>query len=259
MTERVLIFFLLIIGVFPGHTWGQADAAASIRIADSLYTTGAFKEALIEYQKIISHGITDPDLYFNLGAAASQTGDIATSIYYLESALRYDHYDKKLLDAIKDERSKIENGVVPIEPFFLKTWIYNFLTMIRPAHWSLIGCMLLFLALARWWQQQQILKTTFFFSRLPVLIYLVCGIFFLVIAVMSYSIIYREDEAIIFNDCDFREAPSTDSPLTRQLHAGEKVIIQDAIAEYYKVNLLNLDHGWIRKDCVRIIQPGKVQ
>ncbi len=259
MIGRIAIVFLLIIGVWPSHLVGQSAVSSSIRHADSLYTEGAFTDALIEYQKLLSHGITDPDLLFNLGAAASQTSDIASAIYYFESALRYKYHDKKLHAAIKHERNSIENGVVPIESFFLKTWIYNFLTILRPVHWSLIGCVILLMALARWWQQQHILKNTFFLSRLPVLFYLGAGVLFLFIAVVSYKVIYRENEGIIFSECDVREAPTTDSPLTRQLHAGEKVIIQDELTDYYRVDLLNLDQGWIRKDCVRIIQPGIVQ
>ena len=258
MTMLKFTIVILFSTLFLSDTSGQVAIVSTIAQADSLYASGAYKEALIAYQKAQLQGVTDPDLYFNMGAAASQTGDVALSIYYFENALRYDHHDKSLHDAIKDERSKIANGVVPIDPFFLKNWIYNLLTLLRPATWAWIGCVFLFLALIRWWQQQRIISDVKIVSRLPVMLYLFCGLLFLLIAVLSYRNIYRANEAIIFHDCDFREAPSNDSPLTRQLHAGEKVVIRDELAEYYKVDLLNLDQGWIRKECLRIIRPGKV-
>ena len=259
MTLRFVSIFFLIIGVRLGYSFGQPAVSSSIRYADSLYTAGAYQEASVNYQKILSQGITDPDLLFNMGAAATQTGDVASSIYYFERALRYDHHDKKIHEAIKLQRIKIENAVVPIEIFFLKNWALNFITFLRPAYWALIGLLMLMIALVRWWHQLGIIKSIFFLSRFPVLLYLGSGILMLSIALISYKVMCRINEGIVFSECDFREAPSTDSPLTRQLHAGEKVIIKDVLSDYYRVDLLNLDKGWIRKDCVRIIRAGELQ
>ncbi len=257
MTRRNFIFPFILLGFFYNTVQAQYDFTSRIDHADSLYRTGVYQQALTEYSHLVEDGYTDPDLLFNAGSAAAQTGDVATAIYYYEHANRYRPSDTQVKKAIRHERQKIENAVVPIESFFLKNWIFNLLTLLRPSLWAFAGLIVLFLGLIKWLQQIKIFSLNTFFNKLPLLFYIGLGIVILLIAVFSYRIIYRADEAILFSACDFRAAPTADSPLSRQLHPGEKVIIQDEVGDFFKVDLLNMDNGWIEKSCVKVIRPAR--
>ena len=76
------------------------------------------------------------------------------------------------------------------------------------------------------------------------------------LAGLSYHEIYRNDEAIIGETCALRPAPTEDSPVTRSLSAGEKVVITDQLGEWRRVRLVNLDEGWIPVGCQLPITVG---
>jgi uncharacterized protein YgiM (DUF1202 family) len=78
----------------------------------------------------------------------------------------------------------------------------------------------------------------------------------LLLAFLSYSEMYRDNEAIIGQTCTFHQAPSEDSPGLSEIEPGEKVIIVDQIGDWKNVYLLNQDAGWVRSECLMLIQIG---
>jgi len=79
------------------------------------------------------------------------------------------------------------------------------------------------------------------------------GMIFLCTAFLSIQHLCRHDEGIILHTCELKQASSGDSPILRMLSPGEKVRIKDRIGEWYYVALLNLDYGWVKNDCFKII------
>ncbi len=225
--------------------------------AAELYHEGKYDESLQLWYDIDKSGNTDPNLYFNIGSAEALQNHIPESILAFEKALRLSPGDHAIIEAIKKERGKIENAVIPVNPFFLIEWYRMFLGLLRPGSWGLMGLLLLFIALAQWLKSIQAFTKFEFIPGKNILFFLISGIFCIGVGFVSYHQLHRSDEAIVFSLCDCRQAPSEESPLTRTLYAGEKVRITDHISEWKRVSLLNLDEGWIKQDCLRAIEIGK--
>lgn len=235
------------------HAFGQIDFGTVKTKADSLFHDKEFAAAFQQYELLIKDGYNDPNLLINAANCASRSGDIANAIYYYETAMRYKSGDKELKKAIKAERSRISNTVIQIEPFFLKTWIHSFATVVKPGVWAFAAILMLVASIVLFLIKEEIIRSQKL--KIPFNPYglLVPFAVLLLIGFLDFSILHRRNEAVVFSNCDFREAPTIDSPLTRSLYPGEKVILVDEISGYYKVNLLNLDDGWIQKECVKII------
>lgn len=223
--------------------------------AEELYKAGKYKEALDAWYSLESEGYSDPDLFFNIGSAESMSGNIPGAILYFEKAKRFRPADKIIIKAINNERSKIENSVIPVNSFFIATWIRTGLSILRPGGWAMAGLILFSFALFFWLASLH--STSGFFRNIKKgWLLLIPAFIFMLLAFISYSEIHRGNEAIVFTSCDFREAPTDESPLTRLVQPGEKVKINDQLSGWYKVSLLNLDEGWVKKDCLKQIMRG---
>lgn len=217
------------------------------------YNNGNYEKALEIWYGLLKEGNSDPDLFYNIGNAEAMKGNLPNAILHYERALRYKPGNKEFKTAIDHVRSQIKNAAIPVNSFFLTNFIQNILAVFRPGYWAFLGVLFLMAGTFCWLASIRIIKKVSLKKCNYRLLFGV-GVLIMLIAVASYRRIYRKDEAIIFSECDFREAPSQESPLTRSLHPGEKVTIIDELSGWYKVNLVNLDQGWIRKDCFIRIQ-----
>lgn len=225
--------------------------------AEVYFQNKQYKEALAIWHQMAAAGDVSAGTYFNIGIAESRLNNVSGAMLAYEKAKRLQPGNRLIKNAIVAERKRIEDATIPVEPFFISTWYKGFLALMRPGYWALLG--LFFLTggliyfLLKLKRQPAYTKGV---RRLPAL---VCGTgaMLLLVGVLSYLEIYRQNEAIINARCEIRQAPAEDSPLARVLAPGEKVTITDHIGNWSRVSLLNLDEGWIKTECMVPIRMGK--
>jgi tetratricopeptide (TPR) repeat protein len=225
--------------------------------AVQLYRDGNYDRAVKIWYDLMKSGNTDSHLYYNVGSAEALLGHTAESILAFEKALRFNPSDQEIKDAIKRERSKIENAVIPVTPFFLVEWWHTFLSLLRPGGWGLIGLLLFITGLILWLGPEKWTNKIHVFKGKNVWAIPIAGFLFILTGFLAYYQLHRTDEAVVMISCECHKAPDADSPLTRTIHPGEKVKITDQIAEWQKVSLLNLDEGWVKNECLQQIEIGK--
>ena len=250
---HVSFLLILFFQVFSRDAYGQSDRSLNEQAMQE-YSQGHYDEALEIWYSLLKNRNTDPDLFYNIGNAESMKGNIPNAILHYERALRYKPGNKEFQHAIRQVRSQVKNAAIPVNSFFLTDWIKNLLSLLRPGHWAILGLFFLLAGVLTWLGAIRVFEKYKLKGNLHYKLLLGTGLFILLIAFGSYRQIYRSDEAIIFTECDFREAPTQESPLTRSLHPGEKIIIMDQLSGWFKVNLVNLDEGWIKEDCFIRIQ-----
>src|SRR5688572_4705604 len=237
-----VLFIFFLIPVFNTGLLSQSVQALNEK-ATQEYNNGNYDEALKFWYDLLEKGNSDPDLFYNIGSAEAMKGNVPNAILHYERALRYKPANEEFQKAIGHVRGQIKNAAIPVNSFFLTDYIRNFLSILRPGYWAFLGVIFLLGGVYFWLANIRISKKFSLKTKLNYRVLFGMGIFIVLIAILSYSQIYRKDEAIIFSECDFREAPSQESPLTRSIHPGEKIIITDELSGWYKVNLVNLDEG----------------
>ena len=248
--NRVLI--IITFCVCFAQLYGKANNEINNK-AMVAYETGRYRDAVQLWKELLAEGNSDPDLFFNIGNAESMLGNVEQAILYYEKALRIKPCDSDVRSAIANERNKIENSVSAIPKFFLSEWLTGFISLLRPGGWALIGIVLFLLGLVKWLHALELFEYGRFITVGKIWHFVATGVIFLIIATLSYKQIYSLHEGIIFSSCELRQGPSVQSPHIRKIHPGEKVSIEDEIRGWYKVDLLNLDEGWINEECVKII------
>lgn len=246
--KKVLILFLLVASIQV-----NAESLNENDLAKKAYESANYKEALEYWLELYRNGNSDPHLFFNIGNAESMLGNIPEAIYFYELALRFKPGNHKIKSAIENERNKIEDSVAAIDTFFLVDWVKTFLSLLRPGGWAYVGFAFFMIALMKWLFQLKIFAFGRFISKGGNWGFGIIGAIFIWIAFLSYRQIYSLHEGILMSTCELMQGPSIQSPHLRTVHPGEKVKVTDGITGWNKVNLLNLDEGWLKEDCFRIV------
>jgi tetratricopeptide (TPR) repeat protein len=251
---RIVVFSTVLGLTSFGGTRASATPPDS---AEMYFQQGEYQEALNIWYDQAASGIPSADLYYNIGIAESMLRHTPNAIFAYEQALRLKPMNKEMNGALAEERKKIQEAVIPVNPFFLQKWYEAFLSFLRPGYWAMAGlCLLCLLTLNLLGEFQVLFQKPFLHGKLKWSTG-VLAILTLVLAGMAYKEIYRADEAIVYSACGFRQAPSEDSPEIRNLYPGEKTFIKDQIGDWLHVKLLNQDAGWIRKDCLKTIRVSR--
>lgn len=229
------------------------NSGALIKEAEQAYTSGQYEDAIELWTQLYAHHYTDPQLLINIGNAQALLGNNAEAMMAYEKAFRFRPSDKELKIAINDLRAQNENSVERAKPFFISRWANIFLALFRPYVWAFAGLLVLIIGLINWLSSMDLIKGKWRFIKGRFQLYGIMGVLLLAISFLSYRNIYRLDEAIVFTKCDVHQGPSGQSPLVRPLDEGEKVKCKDHITGWTKVQLLNLEEGWIKDECIHTI------
>jgi pentatricopeptide repeat protein len=248
-----IAWLLLMLCILPA---GNAQAENSAQEAEAFFRQKQYKEALALWQKMISEGNTTAGVYYNTGLAESMLNNVPGALLAFEKGLRLHPGNALIKEAIKSERKKIENATIPVEPFFIREWYERLLALLRPGYWTFLGMGLLFAGLVHFLLMMKRTPAKAVVNRKWPVILSTAGLIAVLVGVLGYREIYRDNEAIVNVRCEIRQAPTADSPVMRAIAPGEKVTITDKIGDWYNVNLLNLDAGWIQKENLTPIRIG---
>ena len=218
--------------------------------AEAFFKQKQYDQALSIWYGMIESGKSSAGIFYNIGLAESQLQNTPKAMLAYEKALRLKPMNEAIQSAIIEERKKIQDATIPVAPFFLNEWYKAMITFLRPGYWSFLGLCLIGIMIMSLLSANKKFKTEerqLHRYKLPLI---VLGTFFILSGWLSYREIYRENEAIVAVTCEVRQAPASDSPEARTLYPGEKILMTDRIGEWYHVQLLNLDAGWIKKDCL---------
>jgi tetratricopeptide (TPR) repeat protein len=246
------LFLLHVLFVFVA---GQSFCSAqnvNEKTAITLYNNRQYQEALAIWNKMANSN-SKAGLYFNIGLAESHLHNLPGAIYAYEQSLRLQPLNEKYARALEQERKKLDNPVIPLPSFFLERWYLGWITFLRPGAWAILGLIIIVLAVVMYLLQIQALPWKKEIPKSIMITVGLMGLICLVSALFSNLHLYRQDEGIIFSSCELRQASSPESPVLRKLSAGEKVTIKDKIGDWNYVALLNLDYGWVKSDCIRLI------
>jgi tetratricopeptide (TPR) repeat protein len=222
--------------------------------AQSFFNEKRYKESLDIWYEMAASGQATAGLYYNIGLAESALKDTPGAMIAFEKAKRLNPLNTTIKEAILKERENIENATIPVRPFFLLTWYRGFLALLRPGYWTFLGLLILIFAVARFIHRYIHAPDRNFQPSGTDIFLVFTGGVMLFIGFLSYTSLYRDDEAILHIPCELKQAPSEESPSTATVYPGEKVVICDQLTGWYFLKMLNMEEGWIRMECVTRIQ-----
>ena len=223
--------------------------------ADAYYTNGNYKQAVIEYEKLLKEG-ESAELYYNLGNSYYRTNNITKAVISYERALLLSPGDRDIKFNLEMARSKTADKMAPRSEMFFVTLYKALVNIMSVDGWAVTAVVSIILSLILvlfylFSSRILIRKVGFFGSAILLVLFLVSNIFAFQ---QKEQITNRTGAVVVSSSTDVRKTPSDTSTQLMTIHEGTRVEIQDdTMKEWYGVELSDGTEGWVRKETVEVI------
>lgn len=225
------------------------------RTAEELYSAGRYAEAAEQYENLVSQGVRDGSVCYNLGNAYFKSGRLGLAILNYERALEQMPGDADTKANLEFANTLITDVVEgPDLPSYV-AWLVDLYKAMDPSLSAILlsiaflmgGAAISVLILGRWP-----------FLRTPAIYALVfsCGLAVVsagVLAGKTYSASDSVDAIVLVPLSDVRSGPGETNPQLVEIHEGLKVSILGSREGWLQVSLPNGVTGWIRENHVEAI------
>ena len=116
------ISLLLLLFLLPTKVEAGSYADSLFLEANQLYGSQYYSESVSLYNQLINRGYSHTNLYYNLGNAYYQLGELGNAIWAYEKGLELRPQDDDLQFNLKVANARIVDRVRIPEPFFLIKW-----------------------------------------------------------------------------------------------------------------------------------------
>jgi len=223
------------------------DRGASILPTEPVAAREAFRTAATRFQQLVDDGIRNGPLYYNLGNAYLQSGDLGRAILGYRAALEYEPGDPSLLHNLEHARSLRRNQIAPSGERALREALLGWHDR------TSLGVR--FAVFATTWFGFWILLTVTRFRRVPgaAWIAVACAVFWLATGVSVGADLAKgrppagvvlADEVVVRKGNGDGFAPQFEETL----HPGVEFILRDERPGWIEIELPNETTGWIRRD-----------
>ena len=220
--------------------------------ANSFYSNQYYSEAADLYNQLINQGYGHTNLYYNLGNAYYQLGDLGNAIWAYEKGLELNPRDSDLKFNLSVANARIVDRVRVPEPFFLLKWYGALKQSFSPSQWPmtissvLLGAAMLS-AFARFLKNRlsQILMTASSAGLVMVIL------FSAVFADIYFDISDIETGVVVAQEGRVYTAPSKSSNLLFVIHEGTKAEISSRQYPWIEIELIDGKKGWLDSNSLR--------
>jgi tetratricopeptide (TPR) repeat protein len=254
MRQQILKYIIFSLLLFAASTSLLANADG-IEKASKAYQNKDYKQAITLYEEFIEKDYASADLYYNLGCAYFQNGDIAMAALNFERAYALNPSDVDIRYNIKIVESRLQDKVEKVPLVFYKRWYKSVVELFSLRVWAVICVLsfaiLLFLVLV------YLLSAVMKWRKLGFYAAVFMGIVFIFSLISCqghYSLRNSDSYAIVFTPTvTTKSSPDEDSKSLFIIHEGLKVEITDSVGDWYEIELANGNVGWLLMSDVVII------
>lgn len=253
----LLAIFLLFSGflILPGVSAAQQLSELDPKAAEELYRQGDYPAAISIYQQIIGQGLTNGEIYYNLGNCYYKLGQYGRAILNYQRAHPFLGNDPDLQVNLKLANLRIYDRIEPLPRFFIirilegaagflstRRWAFLFLL----AEWVLLACLIALhlIRKPRW-------RRLFVGSFVSVgLVFILSGGFFLQQMIQEGRLVQG---IVLAEKVEVRSAPESGSTELFALHEGVKVRVLRQVSGWAEIRLADGKQGWMPQSAFEII------
>ncbi len=251
MGEAVKLLFMLLIvfGIFQGISPNVDDLSQA---AETAYIEGDFQEAAKLYQQMIDEGVQTGEVYFNLGNAYYQLHDLGSSLVnYLRAAQLMPRDEDLRLNIARVRAQRVDASIASVafsdqiteweSSWLSKAEVDSFLLVLW---WLSCGCLSAYALLPHW--RKWVRWAAIICCAILIFVGFANGIRVIVESLSPSAVIVGENVPVL---------TGSDSKYMQifELHAAGEVHILERRNDWVRVQLPDLQEGWVQADSVEII------
>lgn len=192
----------------------------------------------------LSRDVGSYNLLINQCREAAMQGDLGQARLCCERALRIAPQGQEAHNNIAYIKDQMSEEVLAVKPFFLYRAWQGIAGCLSPNAWMVVQLLMLVLA---------VLGGYFFFLRKQkrakwlLLGSLVLSGLALLLGFSRKSALQDTSAAVVMQAAALKSGADDRADDAGKLHPGYKVIVLDSIGDWYKVSLMDKEHGWVKK------------
>jgi tetratricopeptide (TPR) repeat protein len=230
-----------------GSFTGKEAVDTWIAQGNEMYRNGNYDIAVDYYGIALSSGLSNADLYYNIGNAYYRTGQMGRAILNYERALRLNPGMKDAKANLALANSRTADRITELPRIFIARWVDDLCTSVRPATWRIIWlCLLAIIGLsvvALRLAPTIALRKTGLVAAIVSTILIIIVTLLLIGSTNRYNA--RRDAIIMEPSIVLKASPEDKSTDKMILHEGTKVHILDkSLSGWYRVTIADGTTGW---------------
>jgi tetratricopeptide (TPR) repeat protein len=221
--------------------------------ANTLYKTGNYKDAILEYESILDGKKQSSELYFNLANCYYKLNKVAPAIYNYEKALLINPNNLEAQNNLQIAQKMQVDDIKIIKKVGFTKWFLNLTSAYHYNNWAWIavtfGGLFLLFFLCYYFLDKTLFKRIFFVLMCVCLIGILISVFCAIFQKNQYK---NDKPAIVFAAVTaLKKEPTLSSKDIMILHEGTKVFVLSSKNRYKKVQLTDDTIGWIKNEDIK--------
>lgn len=223
--------------------------------AEKAYDSKKYKEAITDYEQLLSNGFKSWQLYYNLGNSYYRDKQLGKAIYNYELARKLNPNDEDVRINLGIASAKTTDKIDSKENFFISAVKSNVLSSFNTSGWAWLSitsvlslCIFIFLFIS---------TSTIAIKRISFILMIVLFIASLSTYFLGYSAVkskYDNKFAIITaKESRIMNEPTPTASSKFSLHEGTKIRVVENNGDWVLIKLDNGNEGWVKLSDLGII------
>src|SRR6185295_1265031 len=224
---------LFAIALLIGSSLGafSQSPAETYNHANQLYKSKQFREAADDYEKLISQGYRNEEVYYNLGNCYFKMDSVGKCILNYERAQKLSPKDEDIGYNLKLARMKAVDNIQPVPQLAVITTWNDFLSFQTSNGWSVVAVIFVWLSVLTF-------TVSLFFRRRKILN--VIALLLFLVSCSSFAIAFHQqqeekksDSAIVMVSSFYvKSAPDAGASDIFMIHEGAHLQLLDQVGEW---------------------------
>lgn len=244
--------------VTVGSLLAQEPSATDMMVrANGSYDRGEYAEAVQQYESLLDRGYEDAAVFYNLGNAYLETGDVGRAILSYLRARRLSPRDPDVADNLElaldmtvDRIDADRDSLVESASLLARMWVTpSELGLVALLLWILDGIAIGALVMWRRFPLRRLVRAATAAGTVA------AAISFLLLVTMTYANPYDNSGVVTFAAIEVVGGPGPQYPEEFALHSGTQVRVTESRQGWLRIELPGGElHGWVPSHAVEVVE-----
>lgn len=223
------------------------SAAELYNQAGQSYKSKQFRAAADDYEKLLSQGYHNAEIYYDLGNCYFKMDSVGKSILNYERGLRISPKDEDLAYNLKLAKLKSVDAIQPVPQLAIVTWWNDFISFNSSTGWGMYAVVTIWISIL-------VFALSLFIGRRRILnvvaiLFLLMSFSSVALAIHQHQQEEKSDAAVVMVPSAFvKSAPDAGASDLFMIHEGARIQLLDRVGDWNKIRLEDGKVGWIGKE-----------